>query len=201
MLMGTMAVAAAAKVAEPVALTLAEDDALQVSESPVEEKVLVLRGDWAKERRYQLEPLVNGESAKKGEVRWAVDADSYKQEFGFTGKLTGNDIVSVNAETGEITAKNSGIVRVVCEAKEDPEASVSVIVVIPGDVNKDGVINSKDADWVAEVAVEDVEIPEAQQGNAKTMFVKELADMSGNGKIDMIDVDYLDEIVANEKDI
>lgn len=200
--MSTVAVAvAAAGSVEPVTLSLANDEALQVSASARDEHVLVLRGDWAKERKYQLDPIVNGEHAQKGDVYWSVDADSYKNEFGFSGELTGADIVSVNEETGEITAQNSGVVRVVCASREDPETSASVIVVVPGDVNKDGVVDSRDADWVAEVAIGDVELPAVRRGDPEAMFVKELADMSGDGKINMMDVDYLDELVSDEKNI
>ena len=102
----------------PVALTLEEDSSLQ-EQAVVHENLLVLRGDWAKDSQYRPVATVDGELAGRGEVRWTVDDASYKDEFGFTGELTGKDIVSVNEKTGEITAMNSGIVRVTCESAEN----------------------------------------------------------------------------------
>lgn len=203
-LMGTMAATAlAAEVGSPVSLALPKDDALQETTTALQkENVLVLRGDWAKESRYQLNPLVDGKRAKAGEVRWSVDAASYRDEFGFTGKLTGDDIVSVDEKTGEITAKNSGIVRVVCEAEEDPKATVSVVVVVPGDVNKDGIINDKDINYVVEVATGSEEIPTENPNDPKTWFLRDLANVSGDtDEIDSDDVDYLVELADGVKNI
>lgn len=199
MLLGVTAFAVAAD--EPIALALREDAVMQ-EQAVVNENLLVLRGDWAKESQYKPVATVNGAKAKSGDVHWKVDTESYKQEFGFTGKLTGDDIVSVNAETGEITAKNSGIVRVVCESQEDPESNTSVIVVVPGDVNKDGVVDEKDVNWVVEVATGGMEIPAEKADDPTTWFLKELANVSGDtDDIDGDDVDYLVELANDIKNI
>lgn len=199
MLLSVTAFAAAAD--GPIALALREDAAMQ-EQTVVNENLLVLRGDWAKESQYKPVATVNGAKAKSGDIQWKVDADSYKNEFGFSGKLTGDDIVSVNAETGEITAKNSGIVRVVCESQEDPESNASVIVVVPGDVNRDGVVDEKDIDWVVEVATGGMEIPAEKANNPTTWFQKDLANVSGDtDEIDGDDVDYLVELANDIKNI
>lgn len=199
MLLSVTAFAAAAD--GSIALALREDAAMQ-EQTVVNENLLVLRGDWAKESQYKPVATVNGAKAKNGDIQWKVDADSYKNEFGFSGKLTGDDIVSVNAETGEITAKNSGIVRVVCESQEDPESNASVIVVVPGDVNRDGVVDEKDIDWVVEVATGGMEIPAEKANNPTTWFQKDLANVSGDtDEIDGDDVDYLVELANDIKNI
>ena len=192
-LVGATAVAAVA--AEPVMLALTEDAAMQ--EQPmVNENLLVLRGNWADQAQYEAQVTVNGKNARSGEVRWSVDADSYKNEFGFTGPLTGYDIVSVDEETGAITAQNSGIVRVMCESLEDPEATTSVIVVVPGDVTKDGVVDEKDINWVIDVATGSTEIPLEDKSDPSTWFLKDLANLSDDtDEIDMDDVDNLCSLV------
>ena len=85
------------------------------------EYVLVMRGEWATtdtdktDKTYTIPVLVDGKPAADGNLRWYVDASSYETEFGFTRSiLTGDDIVSVNAQTGVIKVKNSGIVRIWC---------------------------------------------------------------------------------------
>ena len=185
----------------PVALTLEEDSALQ-EQAIVHENLLVLRGDWAKDSQYRPVATVDGELAGRGEVRWTVDDASYKDEFGFTGELTGKDIVSVNEKTGEITAMNSGIVRVTCESAENPEANASVIVVVPGDANKDGVIDEEDVALVVEMATGCMEIPSEDKDDPTTWFLRDLANVSGDtDEIDGDDVDYLVEIVNGIKNI
>ena len=196
MLLGATAVAA-----EPVMLALTEDSVMQ-EQPAVSENLLVLRGNWADESQHAVKATVNGAEAHAGDVHWRVDADSYKNEFGFTGPLTGDDIVSVDEETGEITAKNSGIVRVLCESNEDSKANTSVVVVVPGDVNKDGVLDEQDVAWVEEVALGDREIPAEEADQPETWFLKDLANLSGDtDEIDMDDADYLNELVENIKNI
>ena len=200
-LFGITAVAAETEAAEPVTLALTEDAVIQ-EQPAVNENLLVLRGNWADQSQHEAKVTVNGDQAKSGQVRWSVDDGSYQNEFGFTGSLTGKDIVDVDPETGEITAKNSGIVRVLCESLEDPEANTSVVVVVPGDVTKDGVIDEEDGEWIAEVALGDRTIPAEEPGNPETWFLKDLANISDDtDEIDMDDVDYLFEIVDNIRSI
>ena len=198
-LVGATAVAAVA--AEPIMLALTEDAAMQ-EQPTVNENLLVLRGNWADQSQYEAQVTVNGKNAHSGEVRWSVDADSYKNEFGFTGSLNGNDIVSVDEKTGKITAKNSGIVRVLCESLEDPEANTSVIVVVPGDVTKDGVVDEDDVNWVVDVATGEAEIPLEDKSDPSTWFLKDLANLSDDtDDIDLDDVNYLYELVASISEI
>lgn len=186
---------------EPVALSLAQDKAVQTA-SVIDEEYLVLRGNWAKESKYQLKALVDGKRAKRAEVRWRVDADSYQNEFGFTGDLNGDEIVSVNAETGEITVKNSGIVRVWCESTENPESNFSVVVVVPGDVNKDGSVDFQDVDMLVDIATWEENVPDEDANDSSTWFLNDLANLSDDSDaIDMDDVTYLVEIIENLRKI
>ena len=200
-LFGITAVAAETEAAEPVTLALTEDAVIQ-EQPAVNENLLVLRGNWADQSQHEAKVTVNGDQAKSGQVRWSVDDGSYQNEFGFTGSLTGKDIVDVDPETGEITAKNSGIVRVLCESLEDPEAVTSVVVVVPGDVTKDGVVDEDDINWVIDVATGCKEIPSENSSDASTWFLKDLANLSDDtDEIDMDDVDYLCGLAESIKEI
>ena len=156
------------------------------------EDVLILKGKWAKESSHSLAASLHGKTVKQGEVVWSVDTDSYKKEFGFTGKLTGDDIVSVNAETGEITAENSGIVRVWCAAKDDPDNKFSVVVVVPGDIDQNGVIDEKDAECVFAAYEEPTAVLTADQA---VDYQNALMDMDGDGQITMNDASIIFDIV------
>lgn len=152
-----------------------------------EEKVLVLRGEWIKETAHQVSAEANGEKVDKGDVTWSVDSDSYKDEFGFTGKLTGDDIVSVDAKTGKITAKKSGIVRVWCTSNANPEDKSSVVVVVPGDVNRDGVVDLEDVMVVFDYANGDEPEAMALAEENTAMYQFELANMATDDVIDLED--------------
>lgn len=156
------------------------------------EDVLILKGKWAKETSHSLAASLHGKTVKQGEVVWSVDTDSYKKEFGFTGKLTGDDIAFVDAKTGEITAKNSGIVRVWCEAKNDPDNKFSVVVVVPGDIDQNGVIDEKDAECVFKAYDE----PTVAVTTYRAVdYQNALMDMDGDGQITMNDASIIFDIV------
>lgn len=159
------------------------------------EDVLILKGKWAKESSYSLAASLNGKTVRQGDVIWSVDKDSYKKEFGFTGKLTGDDIVSVDAKTGEITAKNSGIVRVWCEAKNDPDNKFSVVVVVPGDIDQNGVIDVHDVECVFE-AYEDATV--TLTADAAADYQKALMDLDGDGMITMNDASIIFDIIYGD---
>lgn len=162
------------------------------------ENVLILRGEWAKEPSYSLSASLHGKTVEQGEVVWSVDTDSYKQEFGFTGKLTGDDIVSVNAETGEITAKNSGIVRVWCAAKDDTDNKFSVVVVVPGDIDQNGVIDEKDIECVYEAYEE----PTAAVTTYRAVdYQNALMDLDGDGEITMNDASIIFDLIRGDSEI
>ena len=152
------------------------------------EDVLILKGKWAKESSHSLAASLHGKTVKQGEVVWSVDTDSYKNEFGFTGKLTGDDIVSVNAETGEITAENSGIVRVWCAAKDDPDNKFSVVVVVPGDIVQNGVIDEKDVECVFEAHEEPTMVVTTYRA---ADYQNALMDLDGDGEITMNDASII----------
>ena len=124
--------------------------------------------------------------------------NSYATEFGFTNSvLSGDEIVSVNAQTGDIKVKNSGIVRVYCESGSDPSIKFSVILVAPGDFNQDGYVDADDVDMLVEVATMTVELTDSK----KDIFKKLLGDLDKSNKIDSDDIDYLVEIATYTKEI
>ena len=123
---------------------------------------------------------------------WRVDADSYKNEFGFTSSvLSGDQIVSVDANTGKLTVLNSGIVRIWCISKLDPDTKFSVVVVVPGDVNKDGRVNLNDVDMLCDLADKLSSITAEDPDDMTTWYLKELADMDCNGEFNGNDADAL----------
>lgn len=136
---------------------------------------LVMRGDWAQDKTLTLGALVDGKQSTN-EVYWRVDADSYKNEFGFTNSaLTGDQIVSVDANSGKLTVLNSGIVRVWCISKVNPDIKFSVVVVVPGDVNKDGLVDADDIDWTYRAVADSSFVPTQDAADTQTWYIKDLA--------------------------
>lgn len=136
---------------------------------------LVMRGDWAQDKTLTLGALVDGKQSTN-EVYWRVDADSYKNDFGFTNSvLTGDQIVSVDANTGKLTVLNSGIVRVWCISKVNPDIKFSVVVVVPGDVNKDGLVDADDIDWTYRAVADSSFVPTQDAADTQTWYIKDLA--------------------------
>lgn len=166
-----------------------------------EEKVLVLRGKWIKENAHQVTAEADGKKVDKKDVTWSVDPDSYKNEFGFTGKLTGDDIVSVDAKTGEITAKNSGIVRVWCTSNSNPDDKSSVVVVVPGDVNRDGVVDLEDVMSVIDYANGDESEVMTLTSENEAMYQFELANLATDDVIDLEDAMAIMDIANGDSTI
>ena len=136
---------------------------------------LVMRGDWAQDKTLTLGALVDGKQSTN-EVYWRVDADSYKNEFGFTNSvLSGDQIVSVDANTGKLTVLNSGIVRIWCISKLNPDTKFSVVVVVPGDVNKDGLVDADDIDWTYYAISVPGFVPTEDGADTQTWYIKDLA--------------------------
>lgn len=160
---------------------------------------LVMRGDWAQDKTLTLGALVDGKQSTN-EVYWRVDADSYKNEFGFTNSvLSGDQIVSVDANTGKLTVLNSGIVRIWCISKLNPDTKFSVVVVVPGDVNKDGYVDLLDIDWLYNANDQPSTITPEKEDDMTTWYVKDLANLyvdTGNViTIDVLDIDALYNLV------
>ena len=190
------------KNAGSVVLTIKDGSNVQTMEvDGKNEYVLIMRGSWTKkadDKNYRIPVLVDGNDAKVGDLRWYVDTNSYATEFGFTNSvLSGDEIVSVYAQTGEIKVKNSGIVRVYCESVSDPSIKFSVILVAPGDFNQDGYVDADDVDMLVEVATLTVELTDSK----KDIFKKLLGDLDKSNKIDSDDIDYLVEIATYTKEI
>lgn len=153
---------------------------------------LVMRGDWAQDKTLTLGALVDGKQSTN-EVYWRVDADSYKNEFGFTNSvLSGDQIVSVDANTGKLTVLNSGIVRVWCISKVNPDIKFSVVVVVPGDVNKDGLVDADDIDWTYCAMADSNFIPTQDEDDAKTWYIKDLAILHSTAADKEIGADDID---------
>ena len=162
---------------------------------------LVMRGDWAQDKTLTLGALVDGKQSTN-EVYWRVDADSYKNDFGFTNSvLSGDQIVSVDANTGKLTVLNSGIVRVWCISKVNPDIKFSVVVVVPGDVNKDGRVNVFDVDWMFNFVDNPKQVPAENEDDMTTWYVKDLADLTRDANINVQDVDALYNLVDKIKNI
>lgn len=162
---------------------------------------LVMRGDWAQDKTLTLGALVDGKQSTN-EVYWRVDADSYKNEFGFTNSvLSGDQIVSVDANTGKLTVLNSGIVRVWCISKVNPDIKFSVVVVVPGDVNKDGRVNIFDVDDIYNLVDSAKQVPAEDENDMTTWYVKDLADLTRDANINVQDVDALYNLVDKIKNI
>lgn len=156
---------------------------------------LVMRGDWAQDKTLTLGALVDGKQSTN-EVYWRVDADSYKNDFGFTNSvLSGDQIVSVDANTGKLTVLNSGIVRVWCISKVNPDIKFSVVVVVPGDVNKDGRVNIFDVDDIYNLVDNAKQVPTEDENDMTTWYVKDLADLTRDANINVQDIDALYNLV------
>ena len=148
---------------------------------------LILAGAWKDEATYKIPVLVDGKQPSENDLRWYVDANSYADEFGFAGSvLSGEDIVSVNAKTGDIKVKNSGIVRIYAESMANPGIKISVVVIVPGDIDKDGKITMNDASLVFDIMDGLYSTSESKEDHS-TWYVFDLADLDKNGKHDMND--------------
>ena len=155
---------------------------------------LILAGAWNQEATYPIPVLVDGKQPSENDLRWYVDANSYADEFGFAGSvLSGEDIVSVNAKTGEIKVKNSGIVRIYAESMANPGIKISVVVIVPGDIDKDGKITMNDASLVFDIMDGLYSTSESKEDHS-TWYVFDLADLDKNGKLDMNDASTIFDI-------
>ena len=155
---------------------------------------LVLTGAWNKESTYTIPVLVDGKRPSENDLRWYVDANSYADEFGFAGSvLSGEDIVSVNVKTGEIKVKNSGIVRIYAESMANPGIKISVVVIVPGDVDKDGEITANDATMIFGIINEELNT-ETVKGDHKTWYIFDLADLDNDDDVTSNDASLIFDI-------
>lgn len=169
------------------------------------DNVLIMRGSWTndtEDKTYTIPVLVDGVAAKTGDLRWYVDTNSYAAEFGFTNSvLSGDEIVSVNAQTGEIKVKNSGIVRIYCESAVNPSINFSVAIVVPGDATKDGNVDLEDAMYIMDIANGDKEIPGVEAAKKLTWYLKELMDITNDGNVQLDDVMAVIDLANGDKEI
>lgn len=182
-----------------VILSVADGKVKQVELNHKNENVLTMYGSYTKnkeDKTYTISVLVDGKPAQDNELRWYVEADSYKK-FGFTGDLDSDDIVTVNAQNGEIRVKNSGIVRICCESVTDSSIKLSFVLVVPGDINRDGMVDMDDSDLVSDVVLNG-------DDNKLDDFQKLLGKVDWNNPDDAINMDdasYIDEIALGDKEI
>ena len=171
------------------------------------ETLLILRGDWAGEASHTLKAYINGEAAAEGTVYWRLVVESYKDEFGFTNSsLNGSDIISLDATTGEILVKNSGIVRVECISTKDHTLKFSIVIIVPGDVNKDGSVDLMDASWVYDIYDKLSTVPAYDPENKFTLYQFELANLANVDKVlDLQDasaiIDLYDNVTSLKKTV
>ena len=171
------------------------------------ETLLILRGDWAGEASHTLKAYINGEAATEGTVYWRLVVESYKDEFGFTNSsLNGSDIISLDATTGEILVKNSGIVRVECISTKDHTLKFSIVIIVPGDVNKDGSVDLMDASWVYDIYDKLSTVPAYDPENKFTLYQFELANLANVDKVlDLQDasaiIDLYDNVTSLKKTV
>lgn len=189
------------KDAGSVILSVADSSKVKtVNVAGTDENVLIMSGKWTKEEEdvnYTIPVLVDGKPAA-GDLRWYVDAESYADEFGFTDSvLTGDDIIAINAQSGEIRVKNSGIVRVSCESVTDSSIKLSFVLVVPGDITQDGLVDMDDVDYVAEFATDNIHFTDS----AADAYLKLLGDMDASNTVDLDDIDYLIDIATYLKEI
>lgn len=189
------------KDAGSVILSVADGSKVKtVNVAGIDENVLIMSGKWTEEAEdvnYTIPVLVDGKPAA-GDLRWYVDAKSYVDKFGFTDSvLTGDDIIAINAQSGEIRVKNSGIVRVSCESVTDSSIKLSFVLVVPGDITQDGLVDMDDVDYAAEFATDNIHFTDS----AADAYRKLLGDMDASNAVDLDDIDYLIDIATYLKEI
>ena len=167
------------------------DDKVKL-DAQTKEYILVLRGEWKNEKTHELKATIDGKAAPAGSINWRVKNDSYKNEFGFKGSMTGTDIVEVtDAVTGAIKVRNSGIVRVECVSNATQQVVCSVVVIVPGDVNRDGGVMSDDASLVMDAELDTALFPTFDLNNHKTWFWNIMADMNADTLVQSDDADFI----------
>lgn len=149
------------------------------------EYILVMSGEWKNEKTHTLKATIDG---KAGSVSWRVNDDSYKNEFGFKGNMTGTDIVEVtDAVTGAIRVRNSGIVRVEGVSNTTQKVVCSVVVIVPGDVDRDGMVTSYDAPLVMDYELGVYSFPTFSKDDHKTWFWQFMADVDRDNNVGAAD--------------
>lgn len=165
-----------------------------VLDGDTNEYKLVWRGAWANEKTYDLKVLVGGQAPAVGSVKWEIVANSYG-DYGFTGSLTAGDILTIDAATGQITVKTSGIVRVKCTAGAH---EFFVTVIVPGDVNRDGGIEPDDLTWLVSATDDEIDFT-FKRDDRKTWYLLDMADMNKDGSVQPDDCTIVREITDADK--
>ena len=156
------------------------------------EYILVMSGEWRSEKTHTLKATIDGNPAPAGSVSWRVNDDSYKDEFGFKGGMTGTNIVEVtDAVTGAIRVHNSGIARVECVSNTTQHVVCSVVVIVPGDVDRDGLVTSYDAPLVMDYELGEYSFPTFNKDDHKTWFWKFMADVDRDNDVGAADAGFI----------
>ena len=163
------------------------------------EYILVMSGDWKNEKTHTLKATIDG---KAGSVSWRVNNGSYKDEFGFKGRLTGTDIVEVtDAVAGAIKVRNSGIVRVEGVSNTTKKVVCSVVVIVPGDVDRNGKVTSNDAPIVMDYELGEYAFPTFSKDDHKTWFWEFMADVNRDGQVRSTDAGFILNLELGEIEI
>ena len=166
------------------------------------EYILVMSGEWKNEKTYTLEATIDGKAAPAGSVSWRVNNDSYKNEFGFKGRLTGTDIVEVtDAVAGAIKVRNSGIVRVEGVSNTTQKVVCSVVVIVPGDVDRNGKVTSNDAPIVMDYELGEYAFPTFSKNDHKTWFWEFMADVNRDEQVRSTDAGFILNLELGEIEI
>lgn len=130
-----------------------------------------------------------------------IDVDFKKLDWvveniaGFEGY---EPVVKVDDKTGKVIGLKSGVAKVTVKLKDDydpddPSTYDSCIVIVPGDVMKEGKLSSKDAIFISNYIADKLDIDKLP-GNKD--YSKELMDMDGNGLIQTKDLIIIKRMLA-----
>lgn len=166
-------------------------------DNDTKEYKLVWRGKWANEKTYDLKVLVGGREPAVGEVKWEIVANSYG-DYGFTGSLTAGEILTIDAATGHIEVKASGIVRVKCTAGAH---EFFVTVIVPGDVDRNGDVGFSDATAVVDAVMGESDMPKFNVADKKTWYWTDMANLNKNEGLDISDSTAISDLASFETEI
>lgn len=129
---------------------------------------------------------------KKNNAVIATDMSQLVWEVeNIAGFETSSSVAKVNAQTGAVIGLKSGVAKVTVKLKDgydanNPMTYDTCIIIVPGDVNKDNALNTRDVLFITRVASK-LGTLENMVTHSNKEYLFELADMDGNGVINAID--------------
>ena len=73
--------------------------------------------------------------------------------------------------------------RITCTSTVDPTVSVSVTIIVPGDVTLNGVVGLEDATYVMDVYDQFESLPEVDENDKSTWYLSDLANVQNNDDV------------------